>query len=55
MISHPLNDDPWHEAVEFCFDKAGPDLLDFEGVDQPLGHVEQKEESRDLATGLFFS
>ena len=55
MISHPLNDDPWHKPVELCFYKAGSDFLYFESVDQPLRDIEQEEESRDLATGFFIS
>ena len=50
---YPLDDDPGHEAVKTGLNQAGPDLLDLEGVDQPLGHVEQKEENRDLAAGHY--
>ena len=39
---HPLDDDPWHEAVEVSLHEVGPHLLDLEGYDQPLSEVEEK-------------
>jgi hypothetical protein len=44
----PLNDDPRHESVETCLHDVRPYLLDLEGDDEPLGHVEHEEEHRDL-------
>ena len=46
---YPLNDDPRHESVEACLHDVRPHLLDLEGNDKPLGHVEHKKEHSNLA------
>ena len=48
-----LNDDPRHEAVKVGLHEAGPDLLNLEGEDEPLGEIEDEEKDGDLASGLF--